>query len=239
MQIPMQSALRAIYPPECLSCGAQVEQEFALCPACWAETPFILGAACDQCGVALPGQAALGEALHCDACRAAPPPWDHGRAVMAYAGIGRKLVLGLKHGDRTDVARAAGPWMARAAGDLIGPDTLILPVPLFRGRLWRRRYNQSALLAQALARVSGARVQVDGLKRTRATPSLDGKTRQERFDLLDAAITTKQDLSGRDIMLVDDVMTSGATLSACADAARAAGAKKLSVMVLARVDKAS
>lgn len=235
----MQTALHTIYPPECLACGCLVENPFALCPACWAETPFILGASCEGCGVALPGGQASGMHLRCDGCRSAPPPWAAGRAVMEYHGIARKLVLGLKHGDRADVARASGPWLARVAGDLINPDTLILPVPLFRARLWRRRYNQSALLAQSLARARHVEVRVDGLKRIRATPSLDGKTKAERAELLQDAIIAnpRQDLAGRDVMIVDDVMTSGATLRASAKAARMAGAAKVSVIVLARVGK--
>lgn len=236
----MQTVLRAIYPPECMACGCQVDNTFALCPSCWADTPFILGAACDLCGTPLPGQAEPGAKLRCDGCRANPPPWDKGRAVMSYHGIARKLVLGLKHGDRVDVARAAGPWLARAAADLVTPDTTIIPVPLFRARLWRRRYNQSALLAQALGRFTGTEVMLQGLLRIKTTPSLDGKSREERFALLQEVITAnpRDDLSGRDVVLLDDVMTSGATLSACTHAARSAGAKKLSVIVLARVDQA-
>ncbi|MEM9317684.1 MAG: ComF family protein [Pseudomonadota bacterium] len=239
----MQIALRTVFPPECLSCGALVDQEFALCAPCWAETPFILGASCDHCGAALPGQAEPGAALICDDCRAIPRPWARGRAVLEYHGKARKLVLGLKHGDRADIARAAGPWLARAGADLIKPDTVIVPVPLYRGRLWRRRYNQSALLAQSLARVSGAEAMVDALARPRATPSLDGKRRDERFEILDGAIEVNAKralaLVGRDVLLVDDVMTSGATLAACARALIAAQVANVFVIVLARVSKST
>ncbi len=235
----MQTALRAVFPPECLACGVQVDQEFALCPDCWSETPFILGACCDLCGVALPGQAEAGATLHCDECRSVERPWDRGRSVFAYGGVARRLVLGLKHGDRTDIARAAGPWLARAGAALSRPDSVIVPVPLFRGRLWRRRYNQSALLAQSLVAVTGMEVMVDALRRIRATPSLDGKSRAERYALLQDAIVLAPhaELSGRHILLVDDVLTTGATVSAATDALRAAGAATVSIIVLARAAK--
>ena len=235
----LQTAVRSVFPPECLSCGVLVEQEFALCPDCWSETPFILGAACDQCDVPLPGHAEPGETLVCDDCHARPRAWDHGRAVFSYGGTARRLVLGLKHGDRTDIARAAGPWLARAAGALCVADSLIVPVPLFHLRLWRRRYNQSALLARALAQAAGAELLVDGLIRIRATPSLDGKTRDERSALLAGAIQVnpRRDVAGRAVLLVDDVMTSGATLTAATEALHAANAKTVSVVVLARAGK--
>ena len=158
---------------------------------------------------------------------------------MAYGDIGRRLVLGLKHGDRADIARAAGPWLARAAGPLCDADSLIVPVPLFRARLWRRRYNQSALLAQSLAHVTGADVLVDGLLRTRATPSLDGKSRSERSAILDGAIAAnpRRDVAGRRVILVDDVLTTGATLTASTLALQSAGAETVSVIVLARAAK--
>lgn len=235
----MQTALRAVFPPECLACGLSVDQEFALCPDCWAQTPFVLGAACDLCGVGLPGQAQAGDALRCDDCRKTPRAWSQGRAVFHYEGVARRLVLGLKHGDRTEIAHAAGPWLARRAAQLCHEGALIVPIPLFRARLWRRRYNQSALLAQSLARVSGAQVMVDALIRTRATPTLNGKTRAERHGILDGAIAMhpKRQVAGRRVLLVDDVMTTGATLSAATEALRSAGAEKVSVLVLARAGK--
>lgn len=235
----MQTVLRTMFPPECLSCGARVESDFGLCGSCWPETPFILGAACDLCGIALPGQSADGEVLICDECHRIPRPWDKGRAVMRYSGIGRKLVMGLKHGDRAEIARAAGPWLARAAGDLLSDDPVLVPVPLHPIRLAMRRFNQSALLALAMGRACGAEVAVEALRRTRATPKQEGRDRESRFRNLADAIAPHprcgKILSGRPVILVDDVMTSGATFGAAAEACRAAGATHLRVLALARV----
>jgi predicted amidophosphoribosyltransferase len=235
----LQTVLHAVFPPECLNCGALVEGDFALCGTCWAATPFILGAACDLCGKALPGQTAEGERLVCDECHAIARPWEAGRAVMGYADVGRKLVLGLKHGDRAEVARAAGPWLARAASDLLADDPILVPIPLHRLRLAQRRYNQSALLALSMASVTGSQVEVQALHRVRATPAQDGRDREARFANLAGAIGPHprqgKTLTGRAVLLIDDVMTSGATFAAGAEACRMAGATHLRVLALARV----
>lgn len=235
----LQTMLHAVFPPECLGCGARVESDFAICARCWSDTPFVLGAHCDLCGVALPGQEAGGEPLVCEECHAIARPWDAGRAVFHYAGTGRRLVLGLKHGDRAEIARAAGPWMARAAADLLAADPLIVPVPLHWRRLAARRYNQAALLARALAEASGCDWLPDALIRARATPSQDGRDREARFRNLDAAIRVAPRraaaLGGRAVLLVDDVMTSGATFCAATEALRSAGADPVCVIALARV----
>lgn len=235
----MQTLLHAVFPPECLCCGARVETDFAICGACWGDTPFVLGAACDLCGVGLPGQSAAGGPLVCEECHTIARPWAHGRAVLHYAGNGRKLVLGLKHADRAEIARAAGPWMARAAADLLSDDPLIVPIPLHWRRLAERRFNQSALLAHALARVSGRDWLPDALIRSRHTGTQDGRDRDGRFANVDAAIRVSlrraAAIAGRHILLVDDVMTSGATFSAATQACHAAGAEQVSVIALARV----
>ncbi|MBC6438513.1 MAG: ComF family protein [Rhodobacteraceae bacterium] len=239
----LQTALHAIFPPECLCCGALVDQDYAICAGCWAETPFISGAACDSCGVPLPGTASETECLHCDTCLQIARPWDRGRAVFHYSGQGRALVLGLKHADRAEVARAAGPWMAAKAADLITDRSLVVPIPLHRWRLLRRRFNQSALLAHALARAAGIPVAPMALFRRRTTISQDGLGREARFqNLQDAIIPHPRHgvaLGGRDVILVDDVMTSGATFSAATEACFAAGAGNVCVIALARVGQAA
>src|SRR6056297_3579379 len=165
----LQTVLHAVFPPECLNCGARVDEDFSLCGACWGNTPFIFGAACDLCGMSLPGQNADGERLICEECHSIARPWEAGRAVMSYADVGRKLVLGLKHADRAEIARAAGPWMARAGADLLLGVPLIVPVPLHWRRLAARRFNQAALLAKALAEASGRDWLPDALIRARHT----------------------------------------------------------------------
>ena len=150
----MQALLRLIYPSQCLSCDALVESDFGLCGQCWRETPFINGLVCDSCGMPLPG-GDPGEVAYCDDCLVIGRPWAQGRAAMLYRDNARDLVLSLKHADRTDLARPAGAWLFRAAAPLLRAGTIVAPVPLHWLRLFRRRYNQSALLSQALARMAG------------------------------------------------------------------------------------
>lgn len=218
-----------------------VESDFGLCGTCWAETPFIGGTICDSCAVPLPGQSD-GHRIECDACMATPRPWKQGRAALLYKDRARKLVLALKHGDRTEIAEPAARWMLQAVRDVLTEHTIVVPVPLHRFRLLKRRYNQSALLAHALAKAAGLAHFPDMLLRQRATPSQDGKSADERAENVRDAIITHprrgHNLIKRPVLLVDDVMTSGATLAEAARACLAAGSGPVCVVVLARVDNA-
>lgn len=150
-------------------------------------------------------------------------------------------MMGLKHGDRTDIARPAAQWMARVSQPILQDDMVIAPVPLHWTRLFKRRYNQSALLADGVGRLTGLPVCADLLQRTKRTPMLDGLTAQERAQTLRDVIRVHPRrhsyLRDRTVLLIDDVMTSGATLSACSRICLDAGARDVRVLVLARVTK--
>ncbi|MGJ8546101.1 MAG: double zinc ribbon domain-containing protein [Sulfitobacter sp.] len=239
-QAGLQRAVLQIYPPRCLTCGDLVSSDFGLCGPCWAEVSFIGGAVCDGCGHPLPGEIGDGAAL-CDGCLQEPKPWAQGRAALLYRGTGRKLVLSLKHGDRIEVARPVGKWMAQAVRGMVQPDSLIVPVPLHWRRMIKRRYNQSALLARAVARETGQGHCLDLLQRHKNTPPTEGKNREERLAMMADAITVNPKrvdfLAGRQVLLVDDVLTTGATLSACTKACIDAGSGAVRVVTLARVAK--
>jgi ComF family protein len=234
-----QTLLHAVFPPECLSCRQQVANDDGLCGACWRDTAFIMGAVCDGCGVPMHGDVQSGD--RCDDCMQTARPWSFGRSAMLYKDRSRSLVLALKHGDRHDIVGPAGKWLANAARDILREDVLIAPVPLHWSRMLKRRYNQSALIAKSMSRGLNMSFCADLLLRNRPTASLDGKSRQERFDELRGAIEVHPKrahlIEGRSILLVDDVMTSGATLAACAEACLSSRASDVCVVTLARVAK--
>jgi ComF family protein len=236
--VKLQSAIHLLFPPRCLCCGEETTADFALCSGCWRETPFLSGLVCNACGLPLPGDGEV-ESTYCDSCLIAPRPWRKGRAALAYAGNARRLVLALKHGDRTDLIPAFADWMVEAGRPLGLERALIAPVPLHWRRLFTRRFNQAALLGEAVAKKSGAVFCPDLLVRLRATRPHAGMTGPERAANQRGAFAVPgrhlPRVDGRPIVLVDDVMTSGATLAACSEALLGAGATEVQVLVLARV----
>lgn len=233
--------LNTIYPPRCLACPAPVDAAHGFCAACWSDMHFVTGTACIRCGVPLMGDstASAGTADLCDGCLRHPPSWDRGAAAVVYSGTGRRVVLSLKHGDRLDLVPPLAGWMASAGRDLIADADLIVPVPLHWKRLLKRRYNQSAELGRRLARVARKPLAVDVLTRRRATTPQEKMNRDARAANQAAAFAVSQRhrvvLDGANVLLIDDVLTTGSTLSACAEALREAGAAQVNVLVLARV----
>ncbi|WP_426167348.1 ComF family protein [Sandarakinorhabdus sp. DWP1-3-1] len=226
--------LDLVLPPRCPGCRAMVADDGRFCVACWQELRFITAPMCARCGT--PFEHDMGPAAECGACLAEPPRYAAARAALVYGGPARKLLLALKHGDRQHLVSVMAPHMARAAAPWLDGDALLVPVPLHRGRLWRRGFNQSALLARALARISGAPLAIDALERVKPTPASRGMGRKARIANVRGAfrVPDRNRVAGRRIVLVDDVMTSGATADACARLLRRAGARDVHVLTFAR-----
>ncbi len=236
----MDAVVGLLLPHQCLKCGAVTGAQGALCAACWVEITFIAPPICERCGYPFElqdgGDGADGV---CGACIRNPPPWTRARAVFRYDDQSRHLVLGFKHGDRIHTAPAFGVWLHRAAGRLASEADLVAPVPLHRWRLFRRRYNQAALLAQAFARTAELPCAVNLLTRVRATPSQGRLNRRRRRLNVRGAFAVAPGLLHRvkdqRIILVDDVLTTGATVDSAARCLLRAGAAAVDVLTLARV----
>lgn len=232
----MQAVLRSLFPPQCAVCDAETADDFGLCSSCWADTRFITGLRCRQCSLPLHGPA-TGMDL-CDSCLGAPRPWANGRAAMVYGGTARRAILMLKHGDRPDIAHAIAQWIAPCVADLVDQTSVIVPVPLHRTRLIHRRYNQSALIARHLGKILHRPVVHDLLIRPKRTAPMKGDLASRVAAMRDAIVPSpSRSAKDRHVMIIDDVLTSGATLSASTHAAFMGGAARVDVAVLARVAK--
>jgi len=235
----VRGLVNAVLPPQCLACDALVATPGNLCPSCWREARFITAPQCEICGVPFafdPGPDAV-----CGACIRTPPRYARARAVLRYDDLGRRLVVSFKHGDRTHGAPTFGRWLARAGGELIADADLVAPVPLHRLRLLRRRFNQSAMLAQAVCRgAGGLEFAPDLLRRRRHTPSQAGLNAAQRRQNVRNAFAVGPRwtgrVEGRRVLVIDDVFTTGATVSECARMLQRAGAGAVDVLTLARVD---
>ncbi len=209
--------------------------------AAWTRIDFLEAPVCDGCG--LPFAYDQGPGARCAACMARPPAFARARAACLYDDCSRDLVLKLKHADRPDLGRLFALWLSRVAAELIADADTIAPVPLHRGRLFRRRYNQAAEIARPLARLSGRAFLPDVLVRRRPTATQGGKSgRGRRLNVKGAFVVPpaqRRAIQGRRILLVDDVLTTGATAEACAGALLQAGAAAVDLAVVARVREAA
>jgi ComF family protein len=235
----LAAALDVLLPPRCAGTGDVVDEQGMLSPAFWGGLGFIEAPFCATCGTPFGFENALG--MICAACMEYEPQFDAARAPVVYNDASRQLILDFKHGDKMHFVHTFIPWMLRAGAELIGETDAILPVPLHARRLWKRRYNQSAVLAAELGRRTGKRHLPDGLIRLRATIQQKGLSRKERRDNVKGAFAVNgrylTELRGKNIMLVDDVFTSGATLNECARTLKKHGAAKVSVLTIARVTR--
>ncbi len=229
-------SLDLLFPPTCLACPAAIAKHGALCPACWGAMRFIERPFCERLGT--PFETDYGGALISPAAAADPPVYGRARAVARFEdGPARRLVHRLKYGDRMDLASAMAAWMTRAGSEVLADADVIAPIPLHAARLRRRQFNQAAALARGIARRSGKPLAQEALLRVKATKSQVGLTKMSRAANVQGAFQAAEGapVRGRNVLLVDDVLTSGATANAAARALLRAGAKNVDVIVFARV----
>ena len=226
-----------VVPPCCLGCRAPLSEHHLLCAPCWREVHFIRAPLCDVLGIPLPFD--TGERMVSAAAAAQAPAYDRARAVAHYSGAMRALIHQFKYADRHDARALFGRWLAEAGRDLIDGIDVVAPVPLSRWRLLSRRFNQAAILAQELSRQTGLAVDLHLLQRSRSTATQVGLTRDQRRRNLAGAFrvprSRRASLEGRNVLLIDDVITTGATVEACARTLRRAGAARVDVLALALV----
>ena len=233
----LRLALDVALPPLCPSCREPLGDGVGLCASCWSKLSLIEPPYCARLGIPFtydPGPGLLSMEAIAD-----PPAYDRARAAVRYDDVARALVLSFKYGDRLDLAPMMGRWMARAGRELLADADALLPVPLHWRRLWARRFNQAAALAGAISDISGVPVLHGGIKRVRATPQQVGLSKTERADNVQGAFRVpaeeKAHIAGNRLVLIDDVLTSGATVDTCARALLRAGAAHVDVLVFARV----
>ncbi len=234
-----RQVLDVALPPRCLTCDAGVGAPGHLCAECFKITEFVTDPCCLVCAAPFDHTGQGGAAMTCADCLADPPHWHRARAALRYNDQARRILLPFKYADRVEIAQALALHMARAGAPLLQQAELLVPVPLHRRRLRSRRYNQSALLARAVGRLAGRPAVVDALCRVRATETLQGKSVPERAAIVADAFAVRParlaQITGRHLLLVDDVLTTGATANACARTLLTAGAAQVDLLVAARV----
>ncbi len=224
-----------VYPPRCPACGDAIGEQGGLCAICWCDLVIPGDPSCSACQRPF-GDSGPTDDMLCGPCMQHAPIHDGIAAGTLYNDTSRKLILALKHGRRIALAPLLGRLIA-ARVPATDEERLIVPVPLHRTRLWQRGFNQAALLGRQLEKAGCGHLLVDALVRTKRTPSLGGKSAKARAKLLSGAISIREPklVEGRHILLTDDVLTSGATTSACVKALKRAGAKTVTIACFARV----
>ena len=232
----LRVGLNAALPPLCPACRDLVTDE-GLCPPCWSKLAFIAAPYCPRLGIPFaydPGPGILSMQAIAD-----PPAYQRARAAVRYDDVAAKLVHAFKYGDRLDLAPLMGRWMTRAGTELLADADAIVPVPLHWRRLWTRRFNQSAALAATISNLSGVPVAHAPLRRVKATQQQVGLSRKDRASNVQGAFRVdparKAEVAGRRLIVIDDVLTSGATVDACARTLLRGGAARVDVLVFARV----
>lgn len=242
-----RALIDAVLPPRCAFTGNLVDSQGMVAAEAWGKLYFISQPSCHNCGLpfdfAPAGSLSGGDDMRCAACLIDPPEFSKARAAIAYDDSSRDFVLAFKHGDRTEHVVTMLPWLKTAGADLWADTDVVVPVPLHRWRLWRRRYNQAALMGRAVAKEAGKQLIVDALGRTRSTPSQGHMRADERRKNVKSAFSVHPKrcsaLHGKNVLLIDDVYTTGSTVRECARVLREAGAKDVFVLTLARVVRAS
>ena len=233
-------AVDTVLPPRCVASGEMVEQQGMIAPKIWADLDFIVNPMCVSCGFPFDFEVDTGSL--CTYCLERPPPFETARSALKYNDAIRRIILGFKHADKTYMAKAFAPWLKRAGAEMLEIADLLVPVPLHPWRLVKRRYNQSALIAEILGQEIGKSVLVDGLERVRATPSQGYLGTKERFQNVRRAFAVNPrrvvEIKDKNIVLVDDVLTTGATAQECTKALMKAGANRVDVLTVARVVRA-
>jgi ComF family protein len=234
----LKQAVDAVLPPRCIITGEVVPAPGMMTPKAWAGLDFIAEPHCMACG--FPFDFAVEKSSLCGTCLAECPPFETARSALKYNDASRAVILGFKHGDQTHAVKAFMPWLKRAGANILPQADFLIPVPLHRRRLINRRYNQAAVITFALGKEAGIKVIPDMLVRTRHTPSQGHLKARERFQNVKRAFAfnSRHQIKGKTIILIDDVYTTGATVTECTHALLKAGAEKVHVLTLARVVKA-
>jgi len=237
LRTPVRLALDVALPPLCPACREVVGESAGLCASCWSKLCPIERPFCERLGIPFvydPGPGVLSMQAIAD-----PPAYARARAAVRYDDVARALVHAFKYGDRLDLAPTMGAWMARAGQELLAEADAIVPVPLHWRRIWARRFNQSAALSKVISERSGIPVAFEALKRVKATPQQVGLSKSERALNMQGAFRVapgrKGEISRARIVLVDDVLTSGATADSCARTLLRAGARQVDLLTFARV----